>query len=265
MSDPAISAVHVVPDYAKGFVYHWDVRGGFDDPAPWEFLVQAAETQAGDWRDISPVLRNVFAYRNDAPVRVGKSFILYFRVLMRTPIGIYESRPVSPYGDLDRREFLIGRDAMRIETLHCRRLGGVEIDVWSSSVWGPRCDCRDPVTGHVRDSKCPKCLGTGYDPPYHGPFRVWGAFSTDSQHQTSFNESGDGVTERKPFTIDLVASVPMKKNDVVRDVRSGKMYHVDAVAVKTEIRRVPLLQQCTVMEAATTDPVYSVGLVGGAA
>jgi hypothetical protein len=36
------------------------------------------------------------------------------------------------------------------------------------------------------------------------------------------------------------------------------MYHVDSVVVKTEIRRVPLLQQCAVMEAATTDPVYSV-------
>lgn len=258
MRTPEISRVHVVPDYGRGFVYHWEVAGDFCDPGPWEFLVQAAESQSGDWRDISPVLSNVFAYRAKGPVRVGKAFVLYFRVLMRTPNGVYESGVVSPYGDLDRREFLMGRDIMRMETLHHRKLGGVEIDVWSSSTWGPRCDCRDPVTGHVRDSKCPKCLGTGYAPPYHGPFRVWGAFSTDAQHQTSFGEGGDGVTERKPFSIDLVASVPMKKGDVVKDVRSGKMYHVDSVAVKTEIRRVPLLQQCSVMEAAATDPVYMV-------
>lgn len=255
---PVIPRVHVVPDYNKGFVYHWDVRPDFEDPGPWQFLVQAAETPAGDWRDISPILTNVFAYRATGPIRMNKAFVLYFRVLMRTPNGIYESVVVSPYGDLDRREFLLGRDIMRVEVLHHKKLGGVEIDVWSTSNWGPRCDCRDPVTGHVRDSKCPKCLGTGYNPPYHGPFRVWGAFSTDSQHQTGFNESGDGVTERKAFTIDLVASVPMKKNDVVKDVRSGKMYHVDSVVVKTEIRRVPLLQQCNVLEAATTDPVYSV-------
>lgn len=256
---PVIPRVHVVPDYGRGFVYHWDVAGGFEDPGPWQFIVQAAETQAGNWRDISPILTNVFAYRADGPVRMSKSFSLYFRVLMRTPNGIYESVVVSPYGDLDRREFLIGRDIMRMEVLHHSKLGGVDIDVWSTSTWGPRCDCRDPVTGHVRDSKCPKCLGTGYDPPYLGPFRVWGAFSTDSQHRTGFNESGDGVSEQKAFSIDLVASVPMKKNDVVRDVRSGKVYHVDSVAVKTEIRRVPLLQQCSVFEAATTDPAYFVG------
>ena len=255
----AIQRVYVVPDYCKGFVYHWDVRPDFEDPGPWQFLVQAAETQAGTWRDISPVLTNVFAYRASGPLRINKSFVLYFRVLMRTPNGIYESLPVSPYGDLDRREFLIGRDIMRMEVLHHSKLGGVEMDVWSASTWGPRCDCRDPVTGHVRDSKCPKCLGTGYAPPYHGPFRVWGSFSTDAQHQTGFNEGGDGVSERKPFTIDMVSSVPMKKNDVVRDMRSGKMYHVDSVVVKTEIRRVPLLQQCSVAEAATTDPVYSIG------
>lgn len=259
MASP-ISKVHVVPDYYRGFVFYWDMTGGFDDPKPWQFLVQAAETPAGDWRDISPILTNAFAYRNDAPVRLGKSFVLYFRVLMRTQNGIYESPVVSPYGDLDRREFLIGRDIMRMEVLHHRKLGGVEIDVWSSSSWGPRCDCRDPVTGHVRDSKCKKCLGTGYDPPYHGPFRVWGSFSPDAQHKMGFAEGGNGVTEQKPFTIDLVASIPMKKGDAVKDIRSGKMYAVDSVAVKTEIRRVPLLQQCTVLESALTDPIYSVGV-----
>lgn len=254
-----ITRVHVVPDYNRGFVYYWDVAGDFEDPGPWQFLVQAAESEVGPWRDISPILTNVFAFRASGPVRVSKAFVLYFRVLLRTPVKVYESPVVSPYGDLDRREFLIGRDIMRMEVLHHSKLGGVEIDVWSASNWGPRCACRDPVTGHVRDSKCKRCLGTGYDPPYHGPFRVWGSFSPDSQHQTEFNESGDGVSEKKSFSIDLVASVPMKKGDIVKDVRSGKMYHVNIVAVKTELRRVPLLQSCSVMEAAVTDAIYSVG------
>ena len=256
MDDPAIARVDVLPDYGRGFVFHWSVSGGFEEDGPWQFLVQCAPSQAGEWHDISPILENVSAWRSEGPLRVSKERVLFFRVLMRTAKGIHASHVVSPYGDLGRRDFLVGRDVMRIESLHFRKFSGVEIDIWSISGWGPRCECRDPVTGHVRDSHCRKCFGTGYDPGYRGPFRTWAGFSTDSQHKVETDQEGSNIDSTKIFEMKVVASIPLKKHDVIRDVGSGKMYYVDTVASASEIRRVPLIQTAAVFEAPTTDVVY---------
>lgn len=255
--DPVITRFSAMPDYGRGFAFSWEVRPDFEEPGPWEFLVQAAQSPSGEWRDVSPVIGNAFAWRSDAPVRLGKGYVLYFRLLMRSPSGIHESHPCTPYGDLSRREYLMGRDVMRIAVLQSRTLAGVEVDLWSSSTWGPRCDCRDPVTGRVRDTHCRKCLGTGYSPGYHGPFRVWADFSPNVSHSVEAGQDGSGVVSLKQFEVRMVASVPMKKGDAIRDVRSGKVYYVDKAVYDTEIRRVPLLQVCTVMEAPMTDAVYA--------
>lgn len=255
--DPAISRVDVFPDYGRGFVFHWEVAGGFEDRGPWQFLVQFAPSPVGEWRDMSPVLENVSAWRCNEPIRTSKESVLFFRLLMRTPDDIYESSVVTPYGDLGRRDFLVGRDVMRIESLHLRKASGVEIDIWSISGWGPKCDCRDPVTGHVMDSHCRKCFGTGYMPGYRGPFRTWGGFSTDAQHKVEQDQQGENVDSRKAFELKLVASIPVKKHDAVRDCASGKWYYVDSVSVTAEVRRVPLLQTAVVFEAPITDVIYS--------
>lgn len=256
--DPVVTRFQVAPDYGSGFVFSWDVRPDFEEPGPWEFLVQAAESPAGDWRDVSPVVANAFAWRSDSHLRVGKGYVLYFRLLMRSPSGIHESVVVTPYGDLSRRDFLIGRDVMRIAVLQSRTMAGVEVDLWSSSTWGPRCECRDPVTGRVRDTHCRKCLGTGYNPGYHGPFRVWADFSPNAAHTVEAGQDGSGVVSQKQFEVRMVASVPLKKNDAIRDIRSGKIYYVDKAQYDTEIRRVPLLQNCVVFEAPVTDAVYAI-------
>lgn len=260
MADPPLARVRVLPDYGKGFTFAWEVAGGFSEPGPWQFIVQMAPSPEGDWRDISPILTNVYAWRSVGPFRVNKSFVLYFRVLMRTGTTIHSSLPVTPYGDLDRREFLIGKEIMRREVLHARNLAGVEVDLWSASTWGPRCDCKDPVTGHVRNSSCKKCFGTGFNPGYHGPFSLWGSFSEDSNHTLEHSQDGAGLKEQKIFQMRIVAAVPIKKNDVVHDRRSGKRYYVQAASSAAEIRRVPLVQSCVLSEIATTDPAYQVGV-----
>lgn len=259
--DPVISRFDVLPDYSRGFVFHWEVRPDYEVAGPWQFLVQAAETPEGDWMDISPVLEDVSAWRDDAPLRVSKEYTLYFRLLMRIPSGeVIESGVRTPYGDLGRREFLIGRDVMRIAVLQSRTLAGVEVDAWSSSIWGPRCRCVDPVTGEVRDSHCKRCYGTGRDPGFRGPFRMWADFTPNAQHSVEMSQDGNGVVSQKAFEVKAVTSVPLKKRDVIRDVRSGKMYNIDKVAFDTEIRRVPLMQTLSVFEIPTTDVVYGLGV-----
>lgn len=256
MEDPAITKVDVYPDYSRGFTFTWSVNPDLEEPGPWEFLVQSGQSETGGWRDISPVLSGVSAWSSNGGIRVGKGYALFFRVLMRTGSGVHVSHVVTPYGDLGRQEFLIGRDVMRREMLHCRKLAGVEVDLYRQGSWGPWCPCRDPVTGQVRDSHCPNCLGTGRLPPYHGPFRTWCLFSEDSRHSLEHAQGGMGMSEQRAFSARMVASVPLAKNDVVHDVRSGKRYYVDRPSIVAEIRRVPLVQSCVVNEVAVTDPVY---------
>ena len=258
--DPVISRVDVVPNYGKGFVFSWRIRGGFNDPAPWSFVVQMAPTQDGEWTDVTRKVDNVFALRTSGPLRVNKSDILFFRLRMETPKGVYYSETRTPYSDLSREEFLLGSDIMRREVLHMRKMAGVECRVWSVSNFGPRCThCVDPITGHSRDNHCKFCFGTGFDPAYRGPFDVWCLFSENNQHKVTEGNEGNGMEEEKRFSVRMVNSVPVKKNDVLHDNRSGKRYYVNAVQISAELRRVPLVQTLEVSEIATTDPAYAIG------
>lgn len=254
--DPDIVRLHVLPDYSRGFLFSWEVGPGFESGPPWEFLVQAGESETGPWRDLSPVLEGASMWRADGSARVGKSRALSFRVLLRTPDGVSASHPVSPYGDLGRKDFLIGRDVMRRELLHLREMAGVEVLLFRRSSWGPRCGCVDPVTGQVRDSHCRRCLGTGKSPPYMAPVRAWASFSEDSRHLVEHSQGGLGMAEQKSFEARLLSSAPLDKNDVVHDVASGKRYYVDRVSVAAEIRRVPLVQNVVLNEIAVTDAAY---------
>ena len=258
--DPVIARLDVVPDYSRGFMFHWRLRGGFNDPFPWRFKVQGALSQKGPWVDISPVVENRTSWRSPGNLRVNKSDVLFLRVILDTDSGHYESGVRTPYGDLDRREFLIGREIMRKEVLHMSRLAGTECDVWTVANYGPKCPhCLDPVTGQPRVGHCRYCLGTGFYPPYFGPFPSWCTFSENNQHQVQEGPEGNGVYEQKKFQVRMVNAVPVKKNDIVHDRRSGKRYNVNSVQIVAEIRRVPVVQVLVVDEIATTDPAYKVG------
>jgi len=259
--DPAIAKLDVVPDYSRGFLFHWRLRGGFNEPMPWKFRVQGALSQNGPWADISPVIENRMSWRSEGNIRVNKSDVIFLRVVLETASGTTHVSGVrTPYGDLDRREFLIGREIMRKEILHMSRLAGTECEVWSVANYGPRCpQCTDPVTGQPRVGHCPYCLGTGFYPPYYGPFPSWCTFSENNQHQVQEGPEGNGVYEQKRFQVRMVNALPVKKNDIVCDKGSGKRYNVNAVQIVAELRRVPLVQQLVVDEIATSDQAYKAG------
>ena len=161
-TDPAIARFDVLPDYNAGFTFHWRMRGGFNDPSPWRYRVQFALSQDGEWVDFSPELVDVIAWKSPGPIRVNKSQVLFFRLVLDTPKGHYESDARTPYGDLARDEFLIAREIMRREVLHMSKMAGVECSVYSVANYGPRCrHCLDPITGYSRDNHCKFCFGTG--------------------------------------------------------------------------------------------------------
>lgn len=255
----AFRSFTISPSYLGGFLYCWEVCGGFNDPGPWSFVVQRGPTGDGPWKDISPRLVNVVAWKDEGGKNlVGKSNTLYFRVVMKTPAGTYVSHAMQPYGDLGRREYLLAREIIRRESLRARVLSGVECDLYIRSTFGPKCTfCIDPVTGDVRDSHCKKCLGTGRYPAYFGPHRMMLSFSTDSAH--SKDNSNDGTHETRMFEAMAIGNPVIKKGDVIVDVKQDKRYVVGVASVVSEVRRVACLQKVGFSEAPLSDPVYRLG------
>lgn len=252
-------AFRISPNYLGGFLYSWEIAGGFNDPAPWTFSVQKGPTDDGPWETISPKLVNVIAWRDDGGKNLyGKSNVLYFRVELRTSAGRYFSPVIQPYGDLPRREYLLAREIMRREALRARVLAGVECDVYIRSTFGPKCTyCIDPVTGDVRDSHCKKCFGTGRYPAYFGPHRMMLSFSPDTAH-TKMN-SNDGTHETRTFEALAIGNPVLKKGDVVIDKSQDKRYVVGIASVVSEVRRVACLQRIGFDEAPLSDSIYRIG------
>ena len=91
VDDPAIARFDVLPDYGSGFVFHWRMRGGFNDPSPWRYRVQMGFSQDGEWKDVSPVIEDHVAWKAESPIRVNKSQVLFFRLVCDTPSGHYET------------------------------------------------------------------------------------------------------------------------------------------------------------------------------
>lgn len=250
----------IAPSYAGGFSYSWELTGGFNDPAPWIFTVQLGPSDNGPWKDISPSLVNVLAWKESAGRNLGgKSNTLYFRVKLHTPKGTYFSYVRQPYGDLSRRDFLLAREIIRRESLRARVLAGVECEVYIRSTFGPKCPyCLDPVTGDVRNSHCPKCFGTGRYPAYFGPHKMMLSFSPDvAHHKTSSN---DGTHETRTFEAMAIGNPVLKHGDVVIDTHQDKRYVVGTASVVSEVRRIPCLQNLAFDESAVSDSVYRIGL-----
>lgn len=259
MHQSPFSAFRISPSYLGGFLYSWEIGGGFNDRGPWKFRVQEGHTAEGPFFDISPELENVIAWRDAGGKHlVGKSNTLFFRAVMSTPDGVYISDAVQPYGDLGKRDYLLAREIIRRESLRARFLSGVECLLYVRSTFGPKCThCIDPVTGDVRDSHCRECLGTGRCPAYFGPHRMMMSFSTDAAH--SKDNSNDGTHETRTFEAMAIGNPVMKKGDVIVDTAQDKRYVVGISSVISEVRRIPCLQRIGLDEAPLSDPIYRIG------
>ena len=262
MSDtPQIfTRLNILPNYTQGFTFLWEISQGVDDPAPWKFIVYQGHTSVGPWDAISPPQINRLVWSETAKRVVGMDPVLFFKVVLTTPRGVYESAVRTPYGDLERREYMIVRDIMRRELLQMKKLSGVPVLILSRSVYGPKCtNCVDPITGDLLTSNCPICYGTGRAPGYHGPYDMWATFSP---LQRDTEQSGDGTGVRQPYTVSvrLLGFPYVKDQDILIDIREGKRYNVDGVTQLTEIRRIDIVQQFNARELPVTDPVYRIGL-----
>lgn len=252
-----ITKFDILPSYAEGFTFLWEVSGACSDPAPWTFYVEQAQGPGGPWAALSPAVTGIYGWEAPTGLRVNQDAILYYRVRLVTPSKEYVSAYRSPYGDLDRRPYLISREVIRKEQLHARTMAGTEAALHLVNTFGPRCTkCLDPITKNVRDANCSSCAGTGRDPAYNGPYHQWCIF-TPVTRATDLNPSGVGMSEPRQFQVRIAGAPPLKTRDIIIDMRSDKRYYISQAVPVSEMQRIPLIQDCSVTEAPTSDIAYT--------
>ena len=256
MDTTPIERVQVCPSYARGFTFEWTVAREFADPGPWLFWVQSAQTDQGPWSDYSPKVENQYVWQQSVPVLVPKDPVLYFRIRLQTPNGEYFSGVRTPYGDLNRNDFLQAREIMRNEIVQAQQKAGILGQVWMKAIFGPRCTvCTDPITGEVTNPDCKTCKGTGRVPGYHGPYLAWMTFTT-RQRDKHMKPDEMGPHEDYVHMVRMIGSPLLKKDDVIVDPNADRRYYVNAVNNVMELRRVPLIQNIEAREAPTSEQIY---------
>ena len=77
MASGPFTSFAITPDYSRGFLYSWELSGGFNDPAPWKFIVMEGPSDNGPWTPISPTIENgMFWEERDGRHLVNKSDVL---------------------------------------------------------------------------------------------------------------------------------------------------------------------------------------------
>ena len=255
--EDVFTKVTILPHYALGFIFSWEISQSVVDLGPWRFVVEEAPAHDGPWTSNSPVLVNTTHWIETSRRTGNKNLTLFFRVRLTTPRGTYYSAVREPYFTLNRREFFLARDIMRREVLHAKTLAGGLAKVWLRSTFGPKCRvCADPVTGDVLDSACTTCYGTGRDPGFYGPYDIW-FVPTPTQRDTVMAPDGTGTREPIVNTFKTIGFPHVKDGDILVDTQAGKRYYTDAVSQAVELRGYPLVQQIEGREIPTSDPVYN--------
>lgn len=251
---PVFAGINIAPSYDRGFVFSWTMESDFMDAGPWKFRIQEAETPAGPWKTVSPELENSFFYSESKPRVAPKDQNLFFRILLSTPDGRYESHVESPYCSLSRREFLLAREIMRKEILMQRKMSGVLSRIWYKAIFGPKCtECGDFVLGDTKNSRCLACFGTGHVPGYYGPFN---AYVTYAPMERNKGMQQHMVEEPYMTTGTVIGSLRLKKDDVIVDPVSNSRFFVGTVRNLVEFRRYPVIQSVQLSEIAKSHVVY---------
>ena len=255
----------IVPNFFQGHTYLWDVPPEFIVPFPWKFTVEKADVAYAlpeDWKVISPVLTNVFAYVGDQVPKYNKDYSEQYRLKLQAGGKTFYSEPRTVFADIPKDDWCVIREIQRKEVLQMRGLSGVACQLWQRRMTGVVCTyCTSPSTGEVIDPDCAWCYGTGKLGGYHGPYLCWGTFSLKQGQKTYGENEQSGVpTDIRNHQIRLIGNPYIFQKDILADITSGRKYVVTKLPESIlEIRRIAVIQNLYVAELATQDIANKLG------
>lgn len=156
----------------------WELEPSNEDMNTIGFEVQVSESQESGFRQLSPTLIDIYAYRDEFDAgSTSKWQIRFYRIkaflltdpsnhvvspvehIHENPFDDTHSPFVDPVLDIVRRNNLLLR--------HDRYRVGKPCIIYQKRTFGNRCKCFDIITQRVTDSRCKVCLGTGRVEGYH--------------------------------------------------------------------------------------------------
>lgn len=255
----------IVPNFFQGHTYLWDMPPEFDQPLPWKFTVETADVAyalPGDWKPVSPVLVNMFAYVSNQVPKYSKDYSEQYRMKAEAGGGIWYSEPRTIFADIPKDDWYMIREIQRKEVLQMRLLSGVACQLWQRRMTGAPCThCINTATGEIVDPDCAWCMGTGRLGGYHGPYPCWATFSLKQGQKTYGENEQSGVpTDIRRYQLRFIGNPYIFQKDIVADVTSGRKYQVTALPESLlELRRLAVIQQLHVAELAVQDVATKLG------
>jgi hypothetical protein len=260
----------IFPNLRPGYTFKWELSPSNTIGKPWRFWVQESETGRDSWRDISPELTNLMRWTEEDRKKFTPERKPYFRVrgLLGTGAGTEVFSSVrDAYADLSKRDFVLVKEIYRKELLQMEKAAGTPVTVWMAMKDGEPCTrCLDPITGEVLDSHCDICLGTGVIGAAHGPYDAWGTFSQTQSHE-KHSQGGAGMEDTRIHQLRMLGSWNgLRRDDLVIDTPSQRIYVIDKQVNLAEYRRIPLAIQFEVHELDMGSILYKLSnrLLAGA-
>ncbi len=234
----------------------WSLFYEFNDPGPYEFILQYGETGdplADDWLNVGLPVQDSFFAVDDIRRDFGTVRTAHYRVQLTTINAVYYSKPAAVYGLLDLHDWLLAREIVRKELLRHklatvpgwlfkrRRSGPLQP---LSSRKDPHLAVLDPLTGDIirRDGPgAEETVGTEYLGGYYLPV----PFSFDVVNPTFFDSVVENLGNDNPDAVNgggrALLLPSLEYRDVFAAAGSDLRYTIGKVKVAAAWRGVPLV------------------------
>lgn len=239
----------------------WLDEQRFTDPGPYDFYLQWAERQGGEFVDVAgPTSGN--SLFDPEPRQFAKIPLSAYRVRLATPLGEYFSDPVLALGSWNRHDYLIARDVVRREYLRLTRYVGSRGSHLARRSWGTKCPrCTDFHTGMVADSNCNVCYGTGFVGGYYLPITLWveqGTVEIREKHDESAGVRADTVQTARAVAFPYLVSKDVWVND-----ETDARWSIESKRVLAELRGVPLVLGIELRLFEPSSVAYEIPMAAG--
>lgn len=250
---PAITKV-VVKSFSLEYLdVFWETADEVFDPLEYRYRVQRSESPEGPFEYISPLLTDVYTFRDRSVNLESKWRDFYYQIVVTKP-GDPSFVHFSPVNLLGAPPDLVGLELFRLQELHLKANVGRPVVVFKHRTFGPPCpDCFDSKLRQRKErSDCKTCFASRYRGGFFNPITVYadGAPPAKILRLASFFEL---TPSEKLFDM---AGYPLvlPRDIIVED--TNRRYRVQDVRPQSK-KQFTFQQIVRAMEIPRTDVIYS--------
>jgi hypothetical protein len=190
-----LKAVRVYARSRGGSLITWELEGQVSDTAV--FRVWYSHTGLDDWVHVATVVGG-----NSVVDVERRHYGVSIRQVYRVDVEI-DGDPVASLSQNvgtqhTPRNQKIAEEIVRKEYLLMRKRTGTPGMLLKRRHWGQACSCVDPDTGESRNSRCPKCYGTGVLKGYFNAVDYLVSFGPQKQRKLDISEPDVGTVDSVP-------------------------------------------------------------------